>query len=99
MPCVSALPARAWLARGSCCLALFLVSACALTEVGQASVAVQGMVIENQGGAWVSAVRVLTPQTGRFMSCGNIAPGSMCSTRFPEAAYAGGPVEITWIPG
>jgi hypothetical protein len=30
------------------------------------------------------------------VSCGNIAPESMCSTRFPEAAYAGGPVEITW---
>jgi hypothetical protein len=59
-------------------------------------VTITGMVIENQSGAWISAARVLAPMTGRFVSCGNIAPGSMCSTSFPEAAYAGSPVEVTW---
>jgi len=54
------------------------------------------MLIENQTQMWVSAVRLLVPLTGNFVSCGNIAPGSMCSTTFPEANYTGNPVEITW---
>lgn len=45
---------------------------------------------------WVSAARLIIPATGGFVSCGNIAPGSMCSTGFPETQYAGNPVEITW---
>lgn len=54
------------------------------------------MVIENQTEMYVSAVRLLVPVTGSFVSCGNISPESMCSTTFPEAAYTGNPVEITW---
>jgi hypothetical protein len=73
-----------------------LIPACATSVPGERAVAIAGMVIENQGGAWVSSARVLAPISGRFVSCGNIAPGSMCSTRFPEASYAGGPVEVTW---
>ena len=73
-----------------------LLSACAGAIPPVQPVAITGMVIENQSSAWVSAARVLAPATGRFVSCGNIAPGSMCSTRFPEAAYAGDPVEVTW---
>jgi hypothetical protein len=57
------------------------------------------MVIENQTPMWVSAVRLLVPATGGFVSCGNISPGSMCSTTFPEARYTGDPVEITWSQG
>ncbi|MBT8072650.1 MAG: hypothetical protein HKP21_02975, partial [Xanthomonadales bacterium] len=55
--------------------------------------------MENQTQMWVSAVRLLVPETGNFVSCGNIAPGSICSTTFPEAAYSGSPVEITWSQG
>ncbi len=54
------------------------------------------MLIENQTAMWVSAVRLLVPATGNFVSCGNIAPESMCSTSFPEANYTGNKVEITW---
>ena len=57
---------------------------------------INGMMIENQTLAWVSAVRLLVPSTGNFVSCGNISPDSMCSTTFPEASYTGNPVEITW---
>ena len=57
---------------------------------------INGMLIENQTPAWVSAVRLLVPATGNFVSCGNISPESMCSTTFPEASYTGNPVEITW---
>ena len=77
-------------------LLVLLLSACAGAVPQQQPVAITGMVIENQSSAWVSAARVLAPVTGRFVSCGNIAPGAMCSTRFPEASYAGGPVELTW---
>jgi hypothetical protein len=48
---------------------------------------------------WVTAVRLLVPVTGNFVSCGNISPGSMCSTTFPETDYTGNPVEITWSQG
>ena len=58
-----------------------------------------GMVIKNQTQAWVSAARLLVPVTGNFVSCGNISPGSMCSTTFPETGYTGNPVEITWSQG
>lgn len=57
---------------------------------------IDGMVIENQTSMWVSAARLLVPVTGRFVSCGNISPESMCSTTFPETGYTGNPVEITW---
>ena len=57
------------------------------------------MVIKNQTQAWVSAARLLVPVTGNFVSCGNISPGSMCSTTFPETGYTGNPVEITWSQG
>jgi hypothetical protein len=57
------------------------------------------MIIENQTGMWVSAARLLVPITGNFVSCGNISPGSMCSTTFPGAGYEGNPVEITWSQG
>lgn len=60
---------------------------------------IDGMVIENQTRMYISAVRLLVPITGQFVSCGNISPESMCSTTFPEAAYTGNPVEITWSQG
>lgn len=60
---------------------------------------IDGMAIENQTQMWVSAVRLLVPVTGNFVSCGNIPPGSMCSTTFPETSYTGNPVEITWSQG
>ena len=57
------------------------------------------MVMENQTQMYVTAVRLLVPVTGNFVSCGNIPPGSMCSTTFPEATYTGNRVEITWSQG
>ena len=60
---------------------------------------IDGMLIENQTLMQVTAVRLLVPVTGNFVSCGNIAPNSMCSTTFPETAYTGNPVEITWSQG
>ena len=74
--------------------------ACAAKPVDDASpVQITGMVMENQTQMYISAVRLLVPVTGNFVSCGNIPPGSMCSSTFPEAAYTGYPVEITWSQG
>ena len=74
--------------------------ACAVAYVDDAPpVQIAGMVMENQTKMYVSAVRLLVPVTGNFVSCGNIPPGSICSTTFPEAAYTGNPVEITWSQG
>jgi hypothetical protein len=83
-----------FVATGFC---VFLLSACTSTSVNQATpLQIDGMLIENQTLMRVTAVRLLVPVTGNFVSCGNIAPNSMCSTTFPETAYTGNPVEITW---
>ena len=82
---------------GFCTLCLL---ACAATAVDSAPpVQITGMVMENQTQMYVSAVRLLVPATGNFVSCGNIPPESMCSTTFPEATYTGNPIEITWSQG
>ena len=78
----------------------FLLLGCASGSGGNTvPLQIEGMVIENQTLAWVSAARLLVPVTGNFVSCGNISPGSMCSTTFPETGYTGNPVEITWSQG
>ncbi len=75
----------------------FLLLACAPVAVENSTqIQIEGMLIENQTQMWVSAVRLLVPLTGNFVSCGNIAPQSMCSTTFPEVRYTGNPIEITW---
>lgn len=74
--------------------------ACAAAPVDKApTIQISGMVMQNQTQMYVSAVRLLVPATGNFVSCGNMPPGSRCSTTFPEAAYTGNPVEITWSQG
>ncbi len=79
------------------CICFIALLGCASRAVDSASpLQITGMLIENQTQMWVSAVRILVPLTGNFVSCGNIAPGSMCSTTFPEANYTGNPVDITW---
>jgi len=75
---------------------ILLLTACASGEAYNSRLQINAMLIENQTAMWVSAVRLLVPATGNFVSCGNIAPESMCSTSFPEANYTGNKVEITW---
>jgi len=82
----------------SLCTALLLACASGPGE-SNPPLQIQGMVIENQTRMWVSAARLLVPVTGNFVSCGNIPPESMCSTTFPETAYTGNPVEVTWSQG
>jgi len=77
-----------------------MLSACGSLPVDRAQeLQINGMVIENQTSMWVSAVRLLVPVNGNFVSCGNIPPGTQCSTTFPESSYTGNPVEITWSQG
>jgi len=74
--------------------------ACASRVVDSAPpLQIDGLVIENQTLMWVSAVRLLVPVTGNFVSCSNISPESSCATTFPETDYTGNPVEITWSQG
>jgi hypothetical protein len=80
-----------------CSLCLFACAAAPVDPVPPVQIA--GMVMENQTQMYVTAARLLVPVTGNFVSCGNIPPASMCSTTFPEAAYTGNPVEITWSQG
>jgi len=78
---------------------LLLGSCTTRTAVTTPRVKIDGMAIENQTLMWVSAVRLLVPVTGNFVSCGTIAPGSKCSATFPETIYTANPVEITWSQG
>jgi hypothetical protein len=78
---------------------IFLLACASGPEGKTPTIQIEGMVIENQTQAWVSAARLLVPVTGNFVSCGNITPGTMCSTTFPETSYTGNPVEITWSQG
>ena len=80
------------------CTALLFACSAAPVDSGP-PIQIDGMIIENQALMYISAVRLLVPVTGNFVSCGNIAPESMCSTTFPEATYTGNPVEITWSQG
>lgn len=76
---------------------MLVLIGCASTAGKTATyVQIEGLKIENQTQMWVSAARLMIPATGGFVSCGNIAPGSMCSTGFPEIDYSGSPVEVTW---
>ncbi len=78
-------------------LGVALLQACAAPPVNVAhGLKIEGLVIENQTEMWVSAARLLVPVTGAFVSCGNISPGTRCSTTFPETDYSGNPVEFTW---
>jgi len=77
-----------------------LLSACASRPAERVPLLqIEGLLIENKTQMWVTAVRILVPATGNFVSCGNITPQSMCSTTFPETSYTGNPVEVTWSQG
>ncbi len=79
---------------------MLLLMACASGSVDNTpQLKLEGLVFENQTRMWVSAVRLLVPVTGNFVSCGNISPQSSCATTFPETDYTGNPVEITWSQG
>lgn len=76
---------------------VLMMVACAAAVPGEVvPVQIEGLKIENQTDMHVSAVRVLVPATGGFVSCGNISRKSMCSTTFPETSYSGNPVEVSW---
>jgi hypothetical protein len=80
-----------------CGLYVLSLLACAPLSVDKAlPLRIEGMQIENQTQVNVSAARLLVPVTGKYVSCGNIPPGAMCATTFPEIEYTGNPVEITW---
>ena len=85
-------------------LAVLVSMSCASTQdrarvQADIELKIEGMVLVNRTGAYVSAARVLVPNTGRFVSCGNIGPGAVCATGFPELGYSGNPIELTWSQG
>lgn len=55
--------------------------------------------MENRTEMFLTSVSLLAPTTGGFVTCGTIAPGSVCSTTFPDTGYSGYPIEITWTAG
>ena len=81
-------------------LCALLISAC-VAPGGQTvtPLQIEGLKFENQTDRQLSAVRLLVPATGAFVSCGNVAQHSSCSTTFPETSYSGNAVEVTWSQG
>ncbi len=81
-------------------VATALLQACATTEPGRPEpiedLFISGLVIENRSQSYITAARLLVPESGNFVSCGNIAPRAVCSTGFPERSYTGNAVEMTW---
>jgi hypothetical protein len=74
-----------------------LLTGCSSNPVNKTPpILISELVFENQTRMTVSAVRLLVPATGGFVSCGNINAGTECSTTFPEREYTGNEVEITW---
>lgn len=86
-----------FIAAGVCTILTFACAAPSAEHVPPLQI--EGMVMENHTQMWVSAVRLLVPVTGNFVSCGNMSPGTVCSTTFPETTYTGNAVEITWSQG
>ena len=44
----------------------------------------------------IQNVMILVPESGQFMSCGQILPDSACSTSFPLQTYQGNGVQVSW---
>jgi len=75
---------------------LYLAACAAGSVTPDPKIRIAGMVMENQTEMYLTAVSLMVPATGGFVSCGAITPGTRCSTTFPEVEYSGNPVEITW---
>ncbi len=58
---------------------------------------IDGLLFENRSRSPVSSIRLFVPGTDRFVSCGRIAPGAVCASRFPGVGYNGAPVQVTWV--
>ena len=74
------------------------LSACAGSG-GQSAIPelqITGLEFQNRTQRFISATRLLVPATGGFVSCGAMGPGAFCASTFPERAYSGNPVEVTW---
>ena len=57
---------------------------------------IQGLIFENRSQSPITAIRLLVPVTGAFVSCGHTSPGGFCATTFPEVAFSGNDFEVTW---
>ncbi|KAA9131259.1 hypothetical protein F3N42_07985 [Marinihelvus fidelis] len=79
-------------------LAAVLLAGCAaqgqVEEAGE--LYINGLTFENRARSYITAIRLVVPETGGFVSCGNIAPGNTCSTTFPHRVWQGLPIEVTW---
>lgn len=79
---------------------LVLMAACSspATSTGP-GLQIDGLNFENRSQTPINRIQLLVPATGNFVSCGFIAPGASCASGFPDIAYRGQPVEISWSQG
>lgn len=82
-------------------MAMLVCAACAVRETPVPPATpirfqVAGIEIRNELPSPVTDVQVLIQATGGFVSCGTIHAGSACATSFPQRAYRGDPISVTW---
>ncbi len=78
-----------------------LAVACTGGQVGKVralgpALQINGVEIYNALSYSVQDVSILAPETGEFVSCGEILPASSCSTSFPARDYRENPVVVSW---
>ncbi len=79
-------------------LALSMMSGCAGVQekAPEGPLYIGGLIFENRAQSFITAIRLVVPETGGFVSCGNVSPGGICSTTFPGREWLGHPFEVTW---
>ena len=61
---------------------LCLLAGCGSVEkTSSATLTVRGLTFENRSRSSITAIQLLVPATGAFVSCGHIAPGNRCATK------------------
>lgn len=84
-----------------CCLWAWLFAGCAATpgdqsQEPQIEYVIAGMVIRNELAYPVTDVMIEVPATGAFAGCGNIMPGTACSTTFERIDYRRNALVVSW---
>lgn len=77
---------------------LAVLAACAGPGQREApSLKIEGLRFENRAQTAVQSIRLFVPASNNFVSCGRIDAGASCASAFPGVAWAGGPVQVTWV--
>lgn len=72
---------------------------CGCATIQAATYYYDEVVVLNQSRSLLRDVEIMSSESGRVFSCGNIAPRGICSNRFRPQVYRGSPIRLTWAIG